>query len=70
MRVWAVNGMKSARVGQLAAADAVLLLGQHDDRPALGRLVGQRRELRGVGQLASLDARQRAGTRWPGGCRA
>jgi hypothetical protein len=35
-------------------ADAVLLLGQHDDRAALGRLVGERGELRRVGELASV----------------
>ena len=35
---------------QVAAAQVVLLLGQHDDRAALGGLVGERRELRGVGQ--------------------
>ena len=36
-----------------------VLLGQHDDRAALGRLVGQRRELRGLGQLGLADARHR-----------
>jgi hypothetical protein len=28
-----------------------LLLGQHDDAAAFGRLVGERGQLRGVGQL-------------------
>ena len=44
---------------QLASANAVLLLGEHDDRSSLGRFVGQRRQLRGVGQLALGDAGQR-----------
>ena len=42
------------------AAQAVLLLGQHDDRAALGRLVGQAGELRRVGQLALAHAGHRA----------
>ena len=37
--------------GKLAAADAVFLLGQHDDRAALGRLVGERGKLRRVRQF-------------------
>ena len=44
--------------GRGGAADAELL-GEHDDRAALGRLVGERRELRGVGELALGDARHR-----------
>ena len=46
MRVWAVNGMNSACSGvDVAPADAVFLLGQHDDGAALRRLVGQRCKL-------------------------
>ena len=41
------------------AANAELLLRQHDDRPALRRLVGQRRQLRRVGQRLLGDARRR-----------
>ena len=37
--------------GEVAAADAVFLLGQHDDRAAFGRLVGERGELRRVGEF-------------------
>ena len=44
----------------VAAADAVLLLGQDDDRAAFRRLVGQRGELRRVGELALADARRPA----------
>ena len=44
--------------GQLVLADAVLL-GEHDDRAALGRLVGERRHLRRLGQLALGDAGHR-----------
>ena len=44
---------------QLAPAQAVLLLRQHDDRAALRRLVRQRRQLRRVGQRRLADARQR-----------
>ena len=40
-------------LAELAAAQAVPLLGEHDDRAALGRLVGERGELRGLGELAS-----------------
>ena len=43
----------------LAAADAVLLLRQHDDRAALRRLVGQRGKLRRIGQFLLADAGQR-----------
>ena len=57
MRVCAVNGTKLRVLRQqLVLADAVLL-GEHDDRAALGRLVGQRRVLRGLGELGLLDAR-------------
>ena len=45
-----------ALVLERAAAQAELLLGEHDDGTALGRLVGQRGELRGVGQLRGIDA--------------
>ena len=60
MRVWAENGMNLACSSRhVAAADAVLLLGQHHDRAALRRLVGQRGELRRIGQLLLADAAQR-----------
>ena len=60
MRVSAENGMKRARGGrEVAVAEVEPLLGEDDDRAALGRLVGQRRELRGLGQLALGDARHR-----------
>ena len=49
-----------AELGHVAAADAVLLLGQHDDRAALRRLVGERGELRRVGELLLGDAAHRA----------
>ena len=49
MRVCAVNGTSSAS-GELARREAVALLGERDDRAALGRLVGQAREQRGVGE--------------------
>ena len=39
------------QLGELAAADAVFLLGQHDDRAAFRRLVGERSKLRRVGQF-------------------
>ena len=60
MRVWAEKGM-NLRVQRrhVAAADAVFLLGQHDDGAAFRRLVGERRKLRGIGQFAFVDARQR-----------
>ena len=43
----------------VAPANAVLLLGQHHDRAAFGRLVGQRGQLRRIGQLRGADARRR-----------
>ena len=55
---------------EVALPQAVPLLGQHDDRPALRRFVGERGELRRVRELAIGDARRAGGTRWPGGCRA
>ena len=52
MRVWAVNGTNSRVVRrELVLADPVLL-GEHDDRAALGRLVGERGQLRRLGELA------------------
>ena len=60
MRLCAVNGMNlRAKLGDVAAADAVLLLGEHDDRAPFGRLVGERGELRRVGQLRLGHAAQR-----------
>ena len=43
-------------LAELLLAQAEPLLGEHDDRAAFGRLVGERRELRDLGQLALLDA--------------
>ena len=52
MRVCAVKGMKfGSSLGELAAADAVFLLGQHHDGAALRRFVGQRGELGGIGEV-------------------
>ena len=45
-------------LGDLAAADVVLLFGEHDDGAALGRFVGQAGKLRGVGQLVLAHAIQ------------
>ena len=45
--------------GEFAAADAVFLLGQHDDGAALRRLVGERGQLRRVGQFLLGHAAQR-----------
>ena len=46
--------------GHLAAAQAVFLLGQGDHGPAFGCFVGQRSQLRGLGQFlhSSLRARE------------
>ena len=46
------------QLGHVVLADPVLL-GEHDDRAALGRLVGQRGQLRDLGQLGFGDARHR-----------
>ena len=43
-------------LGDFAAADVVLLLGQHDDGAAFGRLVGEAGKLRGIGQFRFGDA--------------
>ena len=57
MRVWAENGMNVApQVVDVAAAEAVFFFGQHDDAAAFGRFVGQRGELRGVGQFGNAHA--------------
>ena len=45
-----------AELVDVAAADAVFLLGQHDDRASLRGLVGERGELRRVGQLLLAHA--------------
>ena len=44
---------------QLPTAETVLLLRQHDDRAALGRLVRERRELRRISQRRLADTGQR-----------
>ncbi len=64
MRVCAVKGMKcgAERRCDVAPAQAELLLGQHDDAAAFGRLVGQRGELGGVGQHPARRRRRPAGT--------
>ena len=70
MRVCAVNGTKRrVELAHVAAANAVLLLGQDHDRAALGGLVGERGELRRVGELAARRRPAPGRTRWPGGCR-
>ena len=43
-------------LGDFAAADVVLLLGEHDDGAAFGGFVGEAGKLRGVGQLLLADA--------------
>ncbi len=58
------------RVAELALAQPEPVLGEHDDRAALRSLVGQARELRGLGQRRLVDTGHRAGTRPPRGCRA
>ena len=60
MRVCAENGTNVApQLRHVAAADPVFLLGQHDDRAALRGFVGQRGELRRVGELLLGDAADR-----------
>ena len=54
----------------VALAQPVLLLRQDDDGAALGRLVGQRRQLGGVGEFGLRRPARPARTRTPGGCRA
>src|SRR5712671_4759725 len=46
-------------VTELAAAQAELALGEHDDRSSFGSLVSERRELRGLGEFARFDAGDR-----------
>src|SRR5262249_38761974 len=48
-----------AQLGEVAAADAVFLLGENDDGPPLRGLVGERGKLGGIGQLLLADAAQR-----------
>ena len=53
MRVWAVKGTKLGvrHFVNLAAADAVFLLGQHDDAAAFRRFVGEAGELGRLGEF-------------------
>ena len=69
IRVCAVNGTSRAS-GELALAQAVVLLREHDDRAALRRLVGEAREQRGVGEVALARRRAAGGTPPPAGCRS
>ena len=68
MRVWAVKGTMTAPVGSGGASPNVLGR-QLDDRATLGRLVGQRRRQRGLGDIGARSRRGPGGTRRPGGCR-
>ena len=71
MRVCAVNGTNSACSSrQVAAAEVEFLLGEHDDGAALRRFVGERGELRRIGELGFRHAAESAGIRSPGDCRA
>jgi hypothetical protein len=72
MRVCAEKGTKvRAERLDLALAQVELLLGEHDDAAAFGRLVGQRGELRDVGEFLFALTPVRAGrSRSPGGCPA
>ena len=62
---------RAVELAGVPLAQAVALLGEHDDRAALGRLVGEAGQLRGVGELApSVDARRPGRGRAPAGCPA
>jgi hypothetical protein len=50
MRVWAVKGTNFGVRGRVRRRAARTFFGQHDDGAAFRRFVGQRGELRGVGQ--------------------
>ena len=54
----------------LAGSQPVALLAQHDDRAALGRLVGEAAQLRRVGERRRRRPPVRAAARSPDGCRA
>ena len=72
MRVCAVNWTKSApaSVGRSPRSRRPCSAWPElDDAAALGRLVGQAGQLRGLGQLGGVDAGQPGGARWPAGCR-
>ena len=61
MRVCAEKGTNvRAQRGHVALAQPELLLGQHHDAAALGRFVGERGELRRVGQLLLAACPERA----------
>ncbi len=59
MRVCAVNGTNVAACGSELVLAQPVLLGQHDDRAALRRLVGQRGELRHLREVALRHAGHR-----------
>ena len=66
IRVCAVNGMKLALSGVISRPRSPYFsLASTTMRAAFGRFVGERRELRGVGQFALADARQRERTPSP-----
>ena len=59
MRVCALKGTNSAcRAAEIAAAQAVVFLGQHHDRAAFRRLVGEGGKLGRVGQPLRADIRR------------
>ena len=61
---------RRVRLVHFAGAQVELLLGQHHDAAAFGRFVGERAQLRGIGEAFRLDARRGDETPWPCGCRA
>src|SRR5262249_43337096 len=50
---------RRAELLDVPLANAVLLLGEHDDASAFGSLVGERGELSGIGEVALGNARRR-----------
>ena len=59
IRVDGREGDEGVLVAEVALADVETLLGEHDDRAALGRLVRERRQLGGVGHLSLVVAADR-----------
>ena len=51
------NEHRFVRRPDLASAQVVLFFRQHNNRPAFGRFVGERRELRGIGHLGRGNPR-------------
>ena len=64
-----LDELRALQLALGALAQAVLVLGQHDDGAALRGVVGHAGQLRRARRVPPRTRRSPAGTRWPAGCR-